>query len=204
VVAGVIAHDDAAMEQLYALFQRSVRYYLCRALGPQDLEDRIHDVFIAVVRAIRAGKLYDANCLVGFVRTCVGRKIAQTIDVLVTARRTDVVLPERDLAELVVDACDNPEELAVNRQRQAFVRQALEALRPLDREIVERFYVAEQSAAHIMAAMDLSDTQFRLLKSRAMEKLSERGTAKAEGRRVRSTREVAVAKRRVRAEAIAA
>ena len=47
-----IRRDDAAgMEELYRVFARGIRFYLCRQLGPQELDDRVHDTFLIVVQA---------------------------------------------------------------------------------------------------------------------------------------------------------
>ncbi len=45
-------------------------------------------------------------------------------------------------------------------------------MRPRDREVLVRFYVQEQDAAEICRTMDLTETQFRLLKSRAKARLT--------------------------------
>lgn len=87
LVAGVKAGDDAAMEQLYKLFNRGIRYYLARQLGPRELEDKIHDNFIIVVNAIKRGDLREPERLMGFVRTVVRRSVAQEIEKLVHDRR---------------------------------------------------------------------------------------------------------------------
>ncbi|HEX7362366.1 MAG TPA: sigma-70 family RNA polymerase sigma factor, partial [Bryobacteraceae bacterium] len=76
LVARIKAGEDAGMEQLYKLFSRGIRYYLCRQLGPQELEDRVHDTFLIVVNAIRRGDLREPERLMGFVRTVVRRQVA--------------------------------------------------------------------------------------------------------------------------------
>ena len=43
LVDQIKAGEDVGMEQLYKLFSRGIRYYLCRQLGPQELEDKVHD-----------------------------------------------------------------------------------------------------------------------------------------------------------------
>ena len=53
------------MEHLYKLFSRGIRYYLCRQLGPQELEDKVHDTFFIVVNAIRRGDLREPERLDG-------------------------------------------------------------------------------------------------------------------------------------------
>jgi len=54
------------MEELYQLFSKGVRFYLCRQLGPQELDDKVHDTFVVVVQAIRRGELRDPQRLMGF------------------------------------------------------------------------------------------------------------------------------------------
>jgi DNA-directed RNA polymerase specialized sigma subunit len=44
----------------------------------------------------------------------------------------------------------------------------LRRLKKRDREILERFYLREQNAQQICAEMRLTETQFRLFKSRAI------------------------------------
>src|SRR5271154_5695630 len=69
-------NDTAGLEDLYRVFSRGVRFYLCRQLGPQDLDDRVHDCFLVVIQAIRKGDLREPERLMGFVRTIVRRQIA--------------------------------------------------------------------------------------------------------------------------------
>src|SRR5712675_505283 len=79
--------DPAGMEELYRLFSRGVRFYLCRQLGPQELDDKVHDTFLVVVLAIRRGELREPERLMGFVRTIVRRQVAAHIDRVVHSRR---------------------------------------------------------------------------------------------------------------------
>jgi DNA-directed RNA polymerase specialized sigma24 family protein len=44
-------------------------------LGPQDLDDRVHDTFLIVVQAISKGDLREPERLMGFVRTVVRRLV---------------------------------------------------------------------------------------------------------------------------------
>src|SRR3954447_25807072 len=71
LVSQIKAGEDAGMEQLYKLFSRGIRYYLCRQLGPQELEDKVHDTFLIVVNAIKRGDLREPERLMGlFVPSC--------------------------------------------------------------------------------------------------------------------------------------
>ena len=67
---------DEGMEQLYKLFSRGIRYFLCRQLGPQELEDKVHDTFLIVVNASRRGDVREPERLMGVVRTVVRRQVA--------------------------------------------------------------------------------------------------------------------------------
>jgi len=73
LVGKICTGDPVGMEELYGVFSRGVRFYLCRQLGPQELEDKVHDTFLIVVQAIRRGELREPDRLMGFVRTIVRR-----------------------------------------------------------------------------------------------------------------------------------
>src|ERR1700694_2802708 len=76
LVARIHDGDSAAMEELYAIFGKGIRYFLLRSLGPEELEDKVHDCFVIVAEAIRNGELRDPARLMGYVRTIVKRQIA--------------------------------------------------------------------------------------------------------------------------------
>ncbi len=160
------------MEELYRLFSRGVRFYLCRHLGPQDLDDRVHDTFVVVVQAIRRGELREPDRLMGFVRTIVRRQVAAHIDYNVN-HRVEPLDAERGFK--VADYTTNPEQKAMLEQKEKLVRKVLEELSGRDREILTRFYLHEEPQEQICQEMNLSDTQFRLLKSRAKARFGQLG-----------------------------
>src|SRR3984885_3385184 len=82
--------DPAAMEELYEVFAKGIRYFLLRNLGPDELDDKVHDCFLIVAQAIRNGDLREPERLMGYVRTVVKRQIAASIDVAVHQRRSRV------------------------------------------------------------------------------------------------------------------
>ena len=79
--------SEEGMTELYRLFSKGIRFYLCRQLGPQELDDKVHDTFLIVVQAIRRGDLREPERLMGFVRTVVRRQVAAYIDDAVQTRR---------------------------------------------------------------------------------------------------------------------
>ena len=175
LVAQVKAGDDKGLERLYQLFSRGVRYYLCRQLGPEELEDRIHDTFLIVVNAIKKGDLREPERLMGFVRTIVRRQVATYIDQVVHIRREQTDL---ESGAAVADRKRDPEQQAMARQKTELMKSVLDSLSERDRDILVRFYLREQTQEQICQEMRLTETQFRLLKSRAKAKFGEIGKKK--------------------------
>lgn len=172
LVERIKAGDESGMEELYRLFSRGIRFYLCRRLGPQELDDKVHDTFLIVVHAIRRGDLREPERLMGFVRTVVRRQVAAHIDEAVHNRREQADL---EFGARVADVRCNPEEQTMLRERAALMSKALESISRRDREILTRFYLREQSQEQICSEMSLTETQFRLLKSRAKARFGEAG-----------------------------
>ena len=175
LVSQIKAGEDAGMEQLYKLFSRGIRYYLCRQLGPQELEDKVHDTFLIVVNAIKRGDLREPERLMGFVCTVVRRQVAAYIESAVHTRREQTDL---ESGVTVADRKQNPEQEAIVKEKSALMQAALEALSKRDRDILVRFYLMEQTQEQICQEMKLTETQFRLLKSRAKAKFGEIGRKK--------------------------
>ena len=172
LVESIRKGERSGMEELYRVFSRGVRFYLCRQLGPQDLDDKVHDTFLIVVQAIRKGELREPERLMGFVRTVVRRQVAAQIDRSVQSRREQA---ELDSSAAVSDHRDTPEEAAILRQHEQVAETVLRSVSGRDREILTRFYLMEQTQEEICDEMNLSETQFRLLKSRAKARFGELG-----------------------------
>ncbi len=174
---------EDGMTELYRLFSKGIRFYLCRQLGPQELDDKVHDTFLIVVQAIRRGDLREPDRLMGFVRTVVRRQVASYIDEAVQTRREQT---DMESGVVVADAKRNPEEKAIGRQNEALMIQVLRSMSTRDRDILTRFYLHEQTQEQICADMNLSETQFRLLKSRAKARFGELGKRKLQKKAISS------------------
>ncbi len=171
-----IRNDDPhGMEELYALFSRGIRFYLSRQLGHQELEDKVHDTFLIVVQAIRRGELRDPERLMGFVRTVVRRQVVAYIDSVVQVRKEQTTLHP---GLTVCDLRSNPEEDAISQQQDEIMQKVLRGVSERDREILTRFYLLGQTQEQVCAEMNLTETQFRLLKSRAKSRFGELGKRK--------------------------
>jgi len=172
LVARIKVGEDAAMEELYRIFSRGIRFYLCRTLGQQEIEDKVHDTFLIVINAIRRGELRDPERLMGFVRTVVRRQVAAFIDQAVSSRRdiTDI-----EAGSTLADSRFDPEKAVIDDQRAQLMQEVLGDISERDREILTRFYLKEQTQEEICADLGLSETQFRLLKSRAKARFGDLG-----------------------------
>jgi len=170
--------DRAGMEELYRIFSKRVRFFLYHQLGPRDLDDKVHDVFVIVAQAIRNGDLREPERLMGYVRTVVRHQVAAHIADAVLARRGSSG-PESILS--LSDHHPNPESGAIKRQNRELAMRILDSIGERDREILIRFYLKEQTPEEICQAMQLTETQFRLIKSRAKARFGELGKTAVSG-----------------------
>jgi RNA polymerase sigma-70 factor (ECF subfamily) len=175
IVARIQNHENPAMEELYHIFGKGIRYYLCRQLGPQELDDKVHDTFLIVVQAIQRGDVREPERLMGFIRTVVRRQVAAYIDQMVHSRREELDL---EMGTRIADRRRNPEQHMMVRQNAAIMKNVLLQLPERDREILIRFYLREEPQEQICQEMDLTETQFRLFKSRAKARFGEIGKKK--------------------------
>jgi|ERR1017187_2950387 RNA polymerase sigma-70 factor (ECF subfamily) len=175
LVSRIRLGDDAAMTELYQIFARGIRFHLCRQLGSQELDDKVHDTFLIVVQAIRRGDLREPERLMGFVRTIVRRQVSAYIEDAIHRRREQA---EIDCGVRLVDHGCTPEQTAMDQQRKELVASILNKMNGRDREILTRFYLQEQTQEQICEDMSLTETQFRLLKSRAKARFGEIGKKK--------------------------
>jgi RNA polymerase sigma-70 factor, ECF subfamily len=180
-----IRTDQAdGMEELYRLFSKGLRFYLCRQTGPQDLEDRLHDLFIFIVQAIQRDEIREPARLMGFVRTVARRQVSAHIDRVVHARAREIPV---ELERGIIDGGGSPEQAAIFGEREDMTKRVLSELSGRDREILTRFYLREQSESKICMEMVLTENQFRLLKSRAKARFGELGKKKLMGRQLGAT-----------------
>jgi RNA polymerase sigma factor (sigma-70 family) len=172
LVARIQSEDTRALEDLYRIFARGIKYQICRQLGPQDLEDKVHDCFLIVVQAIRRGEVREPDRLMGFVRTVVRRQIAAYIDNVIQARKQ---ITDLETGRIVADFGRNPESSILDREEEELAYRVLKGISRRDREILIRFYLREEPQEEICRKMNLTETQFRLLKSRAKARFGELG-----------------------------
>src|SRR5688572_5650394 len=142
LVERIQKNDPDALTELYQIFGRGIRFFMYRQLGPQDIDDRVHDAFLVVVQAIQRGELRDPARLMGFVRTIVRRQVATRIDHLVQTRREQVAIEQ---GPVIADQTGTPEDQAMGGQQVQLMLSVLRSMSARDRDILTRFYLHEQS-----------------------------------------------------------
>lgn len=171
VVENVQNGNPEGLDQLYRVF-RILSGSLRRQIGHQEFEDRVHDMFIVVVEAIREGKLREPGALPSYIHGIARLTTCSHIGVKVRRERLSGSL--RQWVSVRTKTA-TPEELLAQRERAMIMRDLLSTLTDREREIVTRFYLHEQTKEQICEELSLTETQFRLSKSRAKQRLSRMG-----------------------------
>lgn len=167
VVENVRRSHPEGLEQLYRVFQM-LSGSLRRHVGFGDFEDRLHDVYLLVIQAIRAGKVREPAALSSYIHGVARLSHSAKIGVRARHRRlSGSLLHSVSLSR----GKNSPEEQLQQKQRAEELRLLLASLSERDREILKRFYLSEQTREQICHEMGLTDTQFRLAKSRAKQRL---------------------------------
>ncbi len=171
VVENVRNGHPAGLDQLYSVF-RILSASLRRQIGYQDFDDRVHDMFIVVVEAIREGKLREPGALPSYIHGVARLSLFSKIGVKIRHERLSGTLRHWVTSR---HRTATPEDALAERERTDIMRDLLSTLSTREREILTRFYLNEQSKDQICEEMSLTDTQFRLAKSRAKQRLSRLG-----------------------------
>jgi RNA polymerase sigma factor (sigma-70 family) len=171
VVEKVRSGHPEGLDQLYTVF-RIFSISLRRQVGFCDFEDRMHDIFLVVVEAIREGKLREPAALPSYIHGIARLSLCSNIGVRVRRNRLSGALRHWVSTR---QRTTTPEELLAQRERVEVLRRLLGSLSTKEREILTRFYIHEQTKEQICEDLNLTDTQFRLAKSRAKQRLTRMG-----------------------------
>ena len=175
IVAQIEQNDPNGMADLYAELSQTYPYYFLNHVGADVAEDATHNLFLMTVSQVRAGRLRDPARLMGFVRTIAHRTKCWEITVRLKSREKE--LSTNQLPRLL-DRRKLVDESVADDERRQILHECLAEMSACDRELLERFYLQEQTREQIQRDMGLSYDQFRLWKSRAKTRLGELGRRK--------------------------
>ena len=172
LVHRIVSGDPAAEAELVRRFSRALTFLL-RRLTRDDAaaEDLYQETFRLVLEKVRRGEVREPERLPGFVSS-----MARNL-FLSSARRggrRQKWHGDPEAAEAAPDPA--PGQLAglLSRERAAIVRRVLQELKnDRDREILSRYYIADQDKEAICRDLDLSDLHFNRVLFRARQRYKE-------------------------------
>jgi RNA polymerase sigma-70 factor, ECF subfamily len=159
------------MEELYARFEKDVRTCVSQQLGPQQVDDRVYDILLAITHRIRSGEIQEPERFMLCVKALVRRQADELAD-----QSTQLNV---DTIAALMDQRPDPEGQAIENQEHDEALRALRRLPQRDQEVLRRFYIEEQPASEICRVLQLSESHFRLIKSRAKARFLEIGRRRA-------------------------
>jgi RNA polymerase sigma-70 factor, ECF subfamily len=176
IVGQVAAGSPLALETLYHLLS-PLRFEIAGRVDRSQIDDLYHDTIVALIDAIQSGLVRVPEALPTYARTIIKRRFCRWVGEMALARAS--VDPD---AAALRDRSLNPEQRRIWMQQREIAGRILGALPARERDMLARFYLKQESPAEIRRAMQLTPTQFRLLKSRALARFAERGRAHIAGR----------------------
>lgn len=169
LVERIIQGDRAAETELVERFRRGVALILAREThGSGVHDDLLQDTFQVALEKIRRGEVREPEKIAGFICN-LARNLA--IDHFRRESRH-----ESAGRELPGDAGDSPDPLqqVLAAERAAIARRVLEELQPeRDRQVLYRFYIAEQDKEQICAELGLTSLHFNRVLFRARQRYRE-------------------------------
>jgi RNA polymerase sigma-70 factor (ECF subfamily) len=170
IVAEISAGDPAGQQALYDAFAPGLRLFLAHHLRrAEEVEDRLHDIFVKAVSAIREGQLREPGRIAGFMRTIARRQITAFIDEVVEQRSAE------ELAQVLSmpSQAPSPEQMAIQNQWRERAIEVLGSFSGVDREILLRYYLLGEEPEEICEGLRISYNQFRMRKSRAKRRFAQ-------------------------------
>jgi RNA polymerase sigma-70 factor, ECF subfamily len=172
LVHRIVSGDPAAEAELVRRFSRALSFLLQRLTRDDTAaEDLYQETFRLVIEKVRRGELREPEKLPGFVSS-----MARNL-FLGSARRGGRRQKWYGDAEATETAPDPaPGQLArlLAQERAATVRRVLEELKnDRDREILSRYYIADEPKEDICRDLELSDLHFNRVLFRARQRYRE-------------------------------
>jgi RNA polymerase sigma factor (sigma-70 family) len=161
------AGDRAAEHDLVSTYRRGV--FLLANARTRDREaarDLTQDVLIAVLRALREGKIRDSSKLAAFIQGITHNLVNNYI-------RTRARRPEHELVDQEITGFDPVEDLE-SAEQQRLVRRELQSFSPTDQQILLLSLVDGHSLAEVAQRLNMSHDAVRARKSRAVKKITKK------------------------------
>lgn len=170
-LVAAIASRSALQDEIYLRYRRPLlQVFIQRRIDRDAAQDLLQRTFLQAIKKIRSEGLSDPNNLGGYLyRTAC--KLATAYWRGELSRRYD---NDRELLSNLRDEALSLEESVDHEQLAKYVRELMNRL-PMarDREVLERFYLREESRASIRESMNLTELQFNQVLWRARQRFGE-------------------------------
>lgn len=166
-----VARRREVPEDMYVRFRRPLlQVFLQRRIDRDAAEDLLQRTFLQALKKIRGEGLADPDNLGGYLyRTACNLACAYWRGELAHRHEHDA-----EALEEVADEALTLEERVGHDQLALKVRELLARLTvPRDREVLERFYLREESREAIRASLELTEAQFNQVLWRARQRFGE-------------------------------
>jgi RNA polymerase sigma-70 factor, ECF subfamily len=168
IVSRIRAGDSTASGELYPKVLRWLEYSCRSWFVEEDSEDCVQDTYLAVLKAIRTGELREPEKLLGLIQVIGHRHYCAYVK---RRDKSGSSQADHEVFECSYRSTGGPEH-GVRNERPGLAQAVFAQLAPREQEILERFYIREESPDSICETMSLTDNQFRLLKRRAKAKVT--------------------------------
>lgn len=171
MVARIQAGDTSAEAELVERYGRGLRLILDRQTGGRpETEDLYQETFCLVFEKLRRGELRDPSKLAAFLSQ-IARNLAIDFYRKIVRRKTDA--DSEAVQEKATVKSDQLDHL-LRHEHAALVRQVIDEMRnERDRQLLYRFYIAEESREEIQEDYDLPGQQFNRVLYRARQRYKE-------------------------------
>ena len=167
LVARILAGEKSAEDELVQQYSRGVSIILNRATGDRSVsEDLSQETFQIVLEKIRRGEIREPDRLSGFICS-LARNLAS--DHFRKSRRLEG-FADPDEAELIPESSPSQLDRLLMQEKSKMVRKLLQEMSERDRQILYRFYIAEDDKDRICADLELSSLHFNRVLHRARER----------------------------------
>ena len=171
LVRRIIAGDVRAEEEVVRRYRDGVSIIIRKIVQSQSItEDVFQETFKKALEKIRHGDVREPERLSGFICS-MAKNLA--IDYVRKERRatkeTEIEKPDQ-----IADPAPDQFEMLYRKERAAIVRQVIDEMKvKRDREVILRYYIAEEGKDQICADLGLTRGQFNGVIFRALKRFKE-------------------------------
>ncbi len=173
LVRRIVAGDPAAEAELVERFGRALSFLLRQLTRDETAaEDLYQETFRLAIEKVRGGELREAERLPGFVSSLARNLFLGSVRR--TGRRRKWHGDDPEVGETAPDPAPGQLARLLARERAATVRRVLAELRnDRDREILSRYYIADEDKEDICRDLALTDLHFNRVLFRARQRYKE-------------------------------